>query len=286
MKAFKKEEKKISQKEKKFNKILSDIKSIKIQGANNIARAGIEAFLLFPDKTHAKKIISTRSTEPLLQNFIEILLDSSNKSKTAKRLIKYLDNSQDSIDRIGLSLIKKDMNIFSHCHSSSVIEMLKYAKRKGIDFTVYTTEVRPLLQGRKTANELSKLKIPVVLIPDLAAENYIKKCDIFFFGADAYTRRFIFNKIGTSSFVKLASLYNVPSYSIGVSLKYSENVKLEKRPGKEVWDERNSLIDVKYPAFDKFKGRATTGIISELGILSFNKFVKASKLSLKKFKQL
>lgn len=273
--------KKEEEREKKFNQIISDIKSIKIQGANNIAKAGIEAFLLFPDKKHAKIILSTRPTEPLLQNFIKILLKSSNIEKTAKRLIDYMKNSQEAINREGLTLIKDEMKIFSHCHSSSVIELLKYAKKKKKKFYVYTTEVRPLLQGRKTAEELAKEGITVFVCPDLSAEFFLKKCDLFLFGADAYTRKYIFNKIGTSTLVKIANLYNVPCYSVGLSLKYTKNVKIEKRSGKEVWDERNPNIEVEYYAFDKTKGRAVNGIICESGILPYNVFRKVANKNLK-----
>jgi len=172
---------KLSKDTKKFNQIIADIKSIKIQGANNIARGGIEAFLLFPDRLHAKKIIETRPTEPLLQNFIKILLKSKDKEKTARNLLIYQKNSQNKINLAGFNLIGDDMNIFSHCRSSSVIEMLKYAKRKGKRFTVYTAEVEPLLQGRKTAKDLAMAGIRVVVMPDLSAELFLKKCDLFFF---------------------------------------------------------------------------------------------------------
>jgi translation initiation factor 2B subunit (eIF-2B alpha/beta/delta family) len=272
--------KSLSPEERRFNKIIQDIKSIKIQGANNIAKAGIEAFLIFPDKKHAKTIIKTRPTEPLLQNFIKILLKSSNIKKTSKLLLKYTKNSQKQINRAGSNLIKDNMNIFSHCRSSSVIEMLKYAKKQKRNFTVYTAEVEPLLQGRQTAKDLAKVGIKVVVMPDLSAEYFLKKCDLFFFGADAYTRRFIYNKIGTSTLAKLAALYNVPSYSVGFSLKYARKVKLEKRNGKEVWDERDANILVKNYAFDKLKGRTIKGVISESGILPYNKFVKAAKSNL------
>ncbi len=271
----------LSKKEKSFKKIISDIKSVKIQGANNIALAGVNAFLLFPDKKHAKEILSARPTEPLLQNFIKILLKSKNIKKSSKYLLSYMKDSQKKINRIGLNLIKNDMKIFSHCHSSSVIELLKYAKDKGKKFTVYTAEVEPLLQGRKTAKELASHGIQVVVMPDLSAEHFLKKCDILLFGADAYTRRFLYNKIGTSILTKIASVYNIPSYSVGFSLKYARKVVLEKRTGKEVWDERDKNISIENLAFDKIKGRVITGVISESGILPYNKFIKAAKHNLK-----
>jgi len=104
----------------------------------------------------------------------------------------------------------------------------------------------------------------------------------FFFGVDAYTRRFIYNKIGTSILTKIASLYNIPSYSVGLSLKYTKKVKLEKRSGKEVWDERNKNIIVENYSFDKFKGRTITGVISESGIIPYPKFVKVAKSNLRR----
>ena len=64
-----------------FNKIISDIKSIKIQGAENVCKAGIQAYLLQPSKSSAKQILSTRPTEPLLQN----ALIAIQKSKSPKR---------------------------------------------------------------------------------------------------------------------------------------------------------------------------------------------------------
>ncbi|MEM4719626.1 MAG: hypothetical protein QXG18_02070 [Candidatus Pacearchaeota archaeon] len=271
-------------KEKKFWKIINNIKKIKIQGANNIAKAGIEAFLLFPDKKHAKEILSTRPTEPLLQNFIKILLKSKNPEKTAKMLFQYAENSQNSINREGLTLIKDEMKIYTHCHSSSVIELLKYAKKKGKKFSVYTAEVAPLYQGRMTAKDLAKEGIVVYVTPDLSAENFLKKCDLFLFGADAYTRKYIYNKIGTNTLVKIASLYNVPSYSVGFTLKYTRNVKLEKRSGKEVWNEKNPLINVEYYSFDKIKGRSVTGIICESGILPYRIFRKVAKRNLRELK--
>ena len=76
-----KKSRKISSQNKRFNKILEDIRSIKIQGAENVARAGIKAFLIEPSKGSAKRILKTRPTEPLMQNAIKLLLKSKNKKK-------------------------------------------------------------------------------------------------------------------------------------------------------------------------------------------------------------
>lgn len=268
-----------------FNKIISDIKSVKIQGAENVAKAGIEAYLLIPNKKSAKKIISTRPTEPLLQNIIKQLSKSKNPKAAAKLFLLNLKKSHETTVKQGAKLIKNDMNVYTHCHSSTVIDILRYAKKeKKRNFIVYTTEVEPLLQGRQTARDLAKSKIKVIVAPDMAAEQSMKMCDIFLFGADAFTKSAVANKIGTSTLVKLAKLHRIPRYSCGVALKFTNNIKIEKRSSREVWDERDSKIEVINPAFDKTKMKDLSGIISEFGILSSKQFVKRAQVKLKVFK--
>jgi ribose 1,5-bisphosphate isomerase len=270
----------------KLSKIVADIKSVKIQGAENIAKAGIVAFLINPTKESAKKILSARPTEPLLQNSIKILLKSKNKEKTAKKIINEIEKSHKTISAKGAKLIHNGFNIYSHCHSSTIIDIIKLAKKQKKDFVVYTSEVEPLLQGRKTAKELAKEKIKVIVCPDFAAEQALKKCDLFLFGADAYTKKYVVNKIGTSTLVKLAKLYNIPRFSCGLSMKYTKKVKIEYRSGKEVWDEREKNIEIENPAFDKAKLKDLSGVVSEIGILSPKTFAKEARLKIKQFQKI
>jgi translation initiation factor 2B subunit (eIF-2B alpha/beta/delta family) len=263
----------------RYNKILEDIKSIKIQGAENVAKAGIKAFLLNPSNSSAKKILATRPTEPLMQNAIKLLLKSKRPESTANKFLKDLKKAHEITVKKGAMLIKNDMNIYTHCHSSTVIDILKYAKKKRKkNFVVYTSEVEPLLQGRMTANDLAKAKIKVIIAPDLAAEQSIAKCNLFLFGADAFTKNIVANKIGTSTLTKLAKNHRVPRYSCGVSTKFTKSVKIEKRPSWEVWDRRDDKIKVLNPAFDKTKMKDLSGVISEFGILRPKQFVKNVRL--------
>jgi len=55
----------------KFNQICDDIKSLKIQGAVNVARKGLEAYSLRPNKASIRKLLSLRPTEPMLRNVLE-----------------------------------------------------------------------------------------------------------------------------------------------------------------------------------------------------------------------
>lgn len=276
---MKKEEKNNNQ----LEKILKDIKSVKIQGAENIAKAGINAYLLNPNKKNLKKILKTRPTEPLMQNALKIISKSKNQKSTAKKFISNIRSSHKKMILKGASLIKDNTNIYSHCHSSSVIDILKYAKiKQKKNFVVYTTEVEPLLQGRKTAIDLAKSKIKVIVFPDLATQNAISKCDLVLFGADAYTKKEVVNKIGTNLICKVAKDYQIPRYSCGISMKFTKRIKIEKRKGSEVWKDNHKLIEIENPAFDKTSYKNISGIISEFGILKPKEFIKKAKEELKK----
>ncbi len=266
---------------KRFDKIINDIKEIKVQGADTVTKAGIKAFLLQPDKKSAKKILSVRPTEPMLQFAIKRLLKSKKPKKEAKKILKFLEKSKKKIAKKGARLIKNNMTIFVHCHSTTVLAILKEAKKRKKKFTVFTTETDPLLQGRKTARELAKQGITVIHVPDTAVEYSLTKSDIFLFGADALTKKGIYNKIGTSMYSKVASLHKTKCYCAASVLKFSKKKpKIEFRPGKEVWLERIKKIVVLNPAFDFTNKKYIKAIISEFGITSYKEFLR----KIKKFK--
>ena len=143
--------------------------------------------------------------------------------------------------------------------------------------------VEPLLQGRQTAEELAKLKIRVIVFPDLAFQQALKNCDLVLFGADAYLPKFAVNKIGTSTICDTAQHLGIPRYSVGISLKFTKKIKMEFRNAKEVWNDQNKNIDIVNPAFDKIPKKLLTGVVSEFGVLSYNQFIKKAKQNLKRF---
>ena len=53
-----------------FRQIAMDIKALKIQGASNVARAGLKAYSLKPSKSSIRKLLSLRPTEPMLRNVL------------------------------------------------------------------------------------------------------------------------------------------------------------------------------------------------------------------------
>jgi len=253
-------------KEARFNKIVKEIKNVKIQGATNIAKKALHAYLLVPTKQSKNKLLNSRPTEPMMEN----VLDLAEKEIPKNQILSHFKEAQDKINKKVFRLIKKEDVIFTHCHSTNVVNALIYAKKKGKKFEVYNTETRPLFQGRKTAHELRKAGIKVTMFVDsalgvaLSKEQGTKKADKVFLGADAITKEGVVNKIGSEVIANIARDNKIPVYVIADSWKFTKSkIPLEYRALNEVWDNAPKKIKIKNPAFEFVERKYITKIISD-----------------------
>jgi len=213
-----------------------------------------------------------------LENVLELAED-----KKEKEILEHFKKAQNQINKYILKIIENHQIIFTHCHSSNVIKSLIYAKKKGKRFEVYNTETRPLYQGRKTAKELRKAGIKVNMFIDSAigvalSKETGKKPDKVFLGADAITKKGVVNKIGSETIARLAKLEKIPVYIIADSWKFTKNkIPIENRNLNEIWNKAPKNIKIKNPAFEFVDKKYIKAVISELGALSFGKFLKRVK---------
>ncbi len=263
-------------KKRKFEEIARDIREVKIQGARNIARAALYAYSLIPTKESVRKLISLRPTEPML---VKVLWWA--QKAPYQEILKHFDLAQEKINKQVLRLIKDKNVIFTHCHSTNVVNALIYAKKKGKKFEVYNTETRPLFQGRKTAAELGKARIKVTFFIDsaledaLTGEGELKRVDMVFLGADAILSNGVINKIGSELIARIAEDEKIPVYIIADSWKFSRSkIPIEERNLNEVWNKAPKAIKIKNPAFEFIRKKYITGIITEFGVMSYDKFIK------------
>jgi ribose 1,5-bisphosphate isomerase len=263
---------------KRFDKIAGDIKSIKIQGARNVAKAAFNAYSLVPTKNSIKKLLSLRPTEPMLEKVLTLVGKKSNKE-----ILEHFDSAQYQINKNVLGLIKQNDKIFTHCHSTNVVNALIFAKKSWAKFEVYNTETRPLFQGRRTANDLRKAGIKVTMFVDsasaIAIEKENKKDKIFvnkiFLGADALLTNGIINKVGSGLISELAHNHKIPVYIIADSWKFSKKkVPIENRSLNEIWGNAPKNVKIKNPAFEFVKEKYISGIVTELGIMKYKDFVR------------
>jgi len=262
------------------NKI-KDIKELRIQGAENVARAAVLVLKKYVQSSDAliktrflkelgkikEELFKARPTEPCMRNAVNFVLSNlrgkdvkelkENFYSNAKHVLEHFRNAEARIAEIGANKIKSGMVVFTHCHSSTVLNILKLAKENNIRFEVHNTETRPLFQGRITAKELSKLGIPVTHYIDSAMRLAIKKADLVLLGADAITPEKAINKIGSEMIAEIADKYDIPVYICCDSWKFDFKTifgfgeEVEVRKADEIWDNAPKKVRICNYAFEK-----------------------------------
>lgn len=191
----------------------------------------------------------------------------------------------------GLTLLKKDMGILTHCNAGTLatarygtsLSPLYLGNEKGYDFKVFVDETRPLLQGaRLTAWELKKSGIDVTLICDSMAAQVMKSgmVDAVIVGCDRMaTHGDGANKIGTFMLAVLAKEFDIPFYmfvptsTIDPDTESGDDIEIELRDGSEITDmwykERMAPQHVKTynPSFDVTPAEYITAIVTEKGVI-------------------
>ncbi|HLP79889.1 MAG TPA: hypothetical protein VK158_04600 [Acidobacteriota bacterium] len=294
-----------------FRTTVDDIKSLKIQGAESIAKAAVDAFAHVEHNAYdqymdaqayaqaldlaKQELFDTRPTEPTLRNALSLLWPYNRKVTTisemhdtyVKQLLfvrEHFDRVTTALPSLGSDKIKEKDIIYTHCHSTSVMSVILDAHAQGKNITVNNTETRPRHQGRLTAADLAKHDVPVNHYIDSAMRLAIKNCTIVLLGADAIDHEMkVYNKIGSELVCETAKAHGKPVYICTDSWKFDPRTafgyaeRIEERSPVEVWDLPPKGVTVHNPAFEKINPKLITGIICELGIFTPKEFVKVVK---------
>jgi len=286
---------------KNVSETAEKIRQLKIQGARNVAIAAIKAIeeasrasetktkdVFLAELSEAKTVLfASRATEPLMRNAVRYVIqtvESSNNtsvpelvdlvSQVTRQFLENLESSKAKIASIGSKRISNHSRVLTHCHSSTVTNMLKKAKQDGKTFEVVCTESRPVFQGRLTAKELLDAGIKTTLIVDSAVRHFMNEVDFVVVGADAITSEGnVINKIGTSMVALAAKEARTPFYVATELLKFDPVTvlgayeRIEERISTEVWDAPPHGLIIRNPAFDVTRREFIHGIICEEGIL-------------------
>jgi ribose 1,5-bisphosphate isomerase len=286
-----------------LKKTIQDIKSLKIQGAENVSTKALEAVKeqikkskpksnieLFMELEKSKQLlINTRPTEPQLRNYLNAIQIITKKApnqtkqeliKKISKLLKQKIKSKKQIVNNGKKLIKKNFIVYTHCHSSSVTSILITMKKNLKE--VHNTETRPLYQGRITSKELAQHKIKVIEFIDSEMLSAMKDANLILIGADAITEQGLYNKVGSEEIAIIAKEKNIPLYSCASLWKFDcKEEIIEERSEQEVWAHHPKNIHIENPAFDKVPLNLIKGIICEKGILTPKKFLQEAKRIIK-----
>ncbi len=256
-----------------LKKITKDIRTLKVQGARNIAKVAVETLVecaelskaktkkeLYSELLSASKVLEdTRPTEPMMRNSLDDTLRfvlawiqtqpdkdiSLLKKDLGTHYSSFLDNmdiSSKKIAQYGAEQIPQGANILIHCHSSTLIKTLQCAHDMKKNIHVVCLETRPLYQGRISARALSGYGIDTTIAVDSSVGTQMQKMDLVLTGADAITAEGdLINKIGTFTIAQLAHLHSVRFMCASEIYKYDPLTRfgkiepIEQRDLNEVW---------------------------------------------------
>ncbi len=267
------------------------IRDLRIQGAVSVARRSLSALRLFIEREapsredlsrHAGLLSSQRPTEPALQNCLALVLASGDPALACAQLLNSFQTDFARIRDAGWRFVPDGGTVLTHCHSSSVVGLLKEARERGRRFQVYHTETRPLYQGHRTARDLVSARIRATMFVDSAVNHFMPEAGIVLLGADSLEPDGFVNKIGTSQVALSARENGKPLYVVCGLMKFNASgarMAVEKRPASELGFALRGLA-IENPAFDFTPARLVKGVVCEEGVLPLRKAVSLARKKL------
>ena len=137
--------------------------------------------------------------------------------------------------------------ILVHGLSRCVITALRHAATQSHkQFSVITTEARPLCDGYRLVEELTALGIATELILDSAVACCMERVDLVLVGAEGVAESGgIINKVGTFTVCAIASMMGRPVYVCAECYKFSRIFPLSQRDVPERRQRQRPFVSVK-----------------------------------------
>ena len=281
-----------------IKRVADDIKTITIQWATNIAREACKIMeqefrnWKFENKDElssffskaSQMLIDARETEPLLRNAMKYAKSKLKKcadvniiADAFKEYLWWIEREEDIRPKIWAEIIHDWDDVFTHCHSKSVVDILVKARNDWKKIHVYNTETRPLYQWRKTSLDLLNAWVPDTMVVDSSAWFFVDNTlwntvdikEIFLWSDCIKPDWTVINKIWSFSIWLSAWNSWVPLYIVWSLLKVDtmDKVWIETRSGKELWPEAPDWLDIVNFAFDRVPHKCITWIITEFGVI-------------------
>jgi len=292
-----------------IQKELEDLRDDNTSGANELIDKALEIIKIRLESIEdsnedirgelfnlAKNIIDSRPSMAPLINTIGFLvhdLEKINKKILEERISQfYVDRTEREkalSQAFRTFLTNKKITapkIMLISYSSTILNRL--IENKDYNFEIFILESRPLLEGIRVAETLSSY-FKTNLIIDAAMGKFIDEIDLILIGVDSVLKDgSIINKIGTFPLAVLANEKNIDVYAVGDCFKYNlkdhygKEVIIEEKPTKELYSEESQkeLLKIHNYYFDITPPKYITGIISDLGILKMEEFLKLTKENL------
>jgi len=203
--------------------------------------------------------------------------DAKGVADAFEEYLMWMERENEVRPTIWAELIHDWDDVFTHCHSTSVIDIFKNARDNWKKFHVYNTETRPLYQWRKTSRDLINAGIPDTMVTDSSAWFFVDNTlwntvdikEIFLWSDCIKPDWTVINKIWSFSIWLSAWNSWVPLYVVWSLLKVDtmDKVWIETRNGKELWPEAPDWLEIVNFAFDRVPHKCITWIVTEFGVI-------------------
>ena len=217
------------------------------------------------------------STSELFQRHITLeneVLEASDFEEVQSVLVEkgeqFLDellvHSRKKIVQLSLPFINDGVTILTHSKSSTVEQVLSYAKDSNKNFNVFVTQSMPNESGSKMVEILKEKNIPAIMILDAAVTHVMDQVDIVLLGAEGIAANGgLINKIGTYQICMAAKYLNKPVYVVAEKIKFNKIFPLNQE---DVQKSFGSSQKDKYPRVDYTPPDLVDLLITDLGVLT------------------
>ena len=276
------------------DKLIQVIEEDNIHGADWLSNAAIGVLITASlreeadsvDMLHEKlwsigvKLASTRPSMASLANKIGYLFNELDKvselkayrSKVSEVGTEIINSSRTNKKRIAehlKSVASEAKSVFTYSYSGTVVDVIRENGYKNI----VVTESRPMMEGKRLAQELGEEGYKVLLVVDGAAGMYVTAADICLIGEDSVQfNGSAVNKVGSKLLGYAARDQGVPFYVLCDTSKFNvlnylgASIQLEAKTPDEVSEPLRN-VTIKNPYFEVVPPELITGVITEEGLM-------------------
>ena len=263
---------------------IDDIKLDNLSGAAEILRRAA-AVVLDHSRTDdpeslqklGLKLIEAQPRMAPLFNLINavLLAESEGRGGGIEAVVRdYLnehDKSEEAVVRECELLIRGAHCVGTYSRSSTVIKALIGAWEAGCKFRVLLSESRPMMEGRRAAEELVRIGVSVTVMVDAGLDEIVRRSDLILFGADAFSSVWLTNKIGTSLLVLAARAHATPAYAVATTHKLlPDRINLPEEidhDAAQIWSRPPAGITLWNRYFERIPVERVRAVITEMGQL-------------------
>ncbi|KAJ8393983.1 hypothetical protein AAFF_G00055160 [Aldrovandia affinis] len=227
--------------------------------------------------------VAVSSGGELFLRFISLTsLEHSDLSQCKKVMVergelflKKISLSRNKVAKLCHTFIKDGAKILTHSSSRVVLRVLEKAAAEKKRFTVYVTESQPDSAGKKMAEALKNLNVPVTVVLDAAVGYIMEKVDLVIVGAEGVVESGgIINKIGTYQMAVCSKAHNKPFYVVAESFKFVRLYPLNQQDVPDRFKYKADTLKTmenlneEHPMIDYTPPSLITLLFTDLGVLT------------------